>query len=97
MSRPIHWSELAIQHLAGIALYISRTSPLYADRLVERILHRIDALADFPALGVRTSESDDENVREVLEHPYRILYLAQPTRIDILAIVHGRQAIQWPK
>ena len=97
MSRPVHWSELAVQHLAGITLYINRTSPLYADRMVERILRRVDGLADFPDIGLRTSESEDENVREVFEHPYRILYLAQPTRVDILAIVHGRQDIQWPK
>ena len=86
-----------MQHLAGITLYINRTSPLYADRMVERILRRVDGLADFPDIGLRTSESEDENVREVFEHPYRILYLAQPTRVDILAIVHGRQDIQWPK
>lgn len=97
MSRPVHWSELAVQHLAAITLYISRTSPLYADRMVERILRRVDGLADFPDIGRRTSESADETVREVFENPYRILYLAQPTRIDILAIVHGRQGIEWPK
>ena len=97
MSRPVHWSELAVQHLASITLYISRTSPLYADRMVERILRRVDTLGDFPDIGLRTSESEDENVREVLENPYRILYLAQQSRIDILAIVHGRQDIEWPK
>lgn len=97
MSRPVHWSELVVEQLAGITLYISRTSPLYAERLVERIMHRVDTLADFPDIGLRAPESDDENVREVFENPYRILYLAQPTRVDILAIVHGRQNIAWPK
>lgn len=29
--------------------------------------------------------------------PYRIIYLAQPTRVDVLAIVHGRQQIDWPE
>lgn len=96
MSRPVHWSELAVQQLAGISLHIGRTSPLYADRMVERILRRVDVLAEFPDIGVRASEAKDENVRELLETPYRILYLAQPTRVDILAIVHGRQDISWP-
>jgi toxin ParE1/3/4 len=97
VSTPVHWSDVAVQHLARISLYIGRTSPLYADRIVERILSRVDALAEFPELGLRTSESPDENVREILENPYRILYLAQPTRVDILAIVHARQDVQWPK
>lgn len=97
MSRPVHWSDVALQHLAHISLYIGRTSPLYADRMIERILRRVEALAEFPDLGLRTSEYQDVNVREVFESPYRILYLAQPTRVDILAIVHARQDVQWPK
>ena len=63
--------------------------------MIDRILDRVDSLGAFPELGVRASDAD-ENVREILETPYRILYLAQPTRVDILAIVHGRQAITWP-
>ena len=86
-----------MQQLASITLYISRTSPLYAERTVERILRRVDTLAEFPDIGLRATEAEDEHVREVPEHPYRILYLAQPSRVDILAIVHGRQDITWPK
>jgi plasmid stabilization system protein ParE len=88
---------LAVQQLASIALYIGRTSPLYAERMVERILRRVDTLAEFPEIGLRASEAEDENVREVVENPYRILYLAQTSRVDILAIVHGRQEITWPR
>lgn len=80
-----------------LTLYIGRTSPLYAERVAERILRRVATLADFPDIGLRVSEAEDDSVREVLENPYRILYLAQPTRVDILAIVHGRQDIAWPK
>ncbi len=35
-------------------------------------------------------------IREVFEGPYRIMYLVQPNRVDILAIVHGRQQVIWP-
>jgi toxin ParE1/3/4 len=96
VNRPINWSDVAVQHLAAISLYIGRTSPLYANRMVERLLRRVDALAEFPDLGVRVSETENDNVHELVESPYRILYLAQPTRIDVLAIVHGRQDITWP-
>ena len=85
-----------MQQLASITLYIGRTSPLYAERMVDRILRRVETLAAFPDIGVRVSEAEDDNVREVLENPYRILYLAQPSRVDVLAIVHGRQDIVWP-
>ena len=95
MTLPVHWSALAIEHLAAIALYIRRTSPIYAERMIDRILDRAERLSTFPELGVRASEAEDENVREIFEASYRILYLAQPSRVDILAIVHGRQDITW--
>ena len=44
--------------------------------MVERIVHRVDTLADFPDIGLRAPESDDENVREVFENPYRILSIS---------------------
>ena len=63
--------------------------------MIDRILDRAERLSTFPELGVRASEAEDENVREIFEASYRILYLAQPSRVDILAIVHGRQDITW--
>jgi plasmid stabilization system protein ParE len=36
-------------------------------------------------------------VRELLEGPYRIIYLVQAARIDVLAVAHGRQDLRWPK
>ena len=95
MTLPVHWSALAIEHLAAIAHYIRRTSPIYAERMIDRILDRAESLSTFPELGVRASEAEDENVREIFEASYRILYLAQPSRVDIPAIVHGRQDITW--
>lgn len=97
MSRALHWSSSAVEHLAAIARYIGRTSPVYAERMVDRILQRVDRLAEFPELGHVVAEARDENIREVVEGPYRIIYLAQPTRVDVLAIVHGRRLIEWPE
>jgi plasmid stabilization system protein ParE len=41
-------------------------------------------------------EVEAGQIREVMEGPYRIIYLVQPTRIDVVAIVHGRQDLHWP-
>jgi plasmid stabilization system protein ParE len=65
--------------------------------MADRILQRVELLADFPELGHVVAEARDEQVREVIEGPYRIIYLAQPSRVDVLAIVHGRQLLDWPK
>jgi plasmid stabilization system protein ParE len=38
-------------------------------------------------------EYRDENIREVIEQPYRIVYRIKADQIDILAVVHGAQEI----
>ena len=59
---------MSVQQLAGIALYIGRTSPLYAERMVERILRRVDTLAEFPEIGLRASEADARLIALIKEH-----------------------------
>jgi plasmid stabilization system protein ParE len=95
--RPVHWSTTATEHLAAIARYIGRTSPVYAERMVDRLLARTAQLSEFPESGRPVAEASDEQVRELLEGPYRIIYFVQAARIDVLAVVHGRQDLRWPK
>ena len=96
MTRSVVWSATAAEHLESIALYVATVSPVYALRLVDRILAHIDHVAAFPESGRAVPEARDPNVREVFEGPYRIMYLAQATRVDILAIIHGRRHVAWP-
>lgn len=97
MSRAVHWSATAAEHLAAIARYIGRTSPVYAERMVDRLLARTAQLSEFPDSGRHFAEASDERVRELVEGPYRIIYFVQAGRIDVLAVVHGRQDLRWPK
>ena len=34
-----------------------------------------------------------EQIREVIESPYRIIYYIKPDQIDVLAVMHGAQNI----
>jgi toxin ParE1/3/4 len=36
---------------------------------------------------------DDENLRELIAHPYRLIYRIKPDRIDIIAVFHGAQQL----
>jgi toxin ParE1/3/4 len=96
VSRPVHWSATATEHLAALARYIGRTSPLYADRILDRLLARAAQLSEFPDSGRHVPEARDARIRELFEAPYRIIYLVQAARIDVLAVVHGRQELHWP-
>ena len=97
MSRPVHWSAAAADHVAAIARFIGRTSPIYAERIVDRLLARAAELQEFPERGRQVPEAKDNQVREVFEGPYRVIYLVQESRVDILAVVHGRQQLGWPE
>lgn len=64
--------------------------------MVDRLLTRTEQLSEFPDSGRQVAEVSDEQVRELLEGPYRIVYLVQAARIDVLAVVHSRQDLRWP-
>lgn len=96
MTRVVHWSATATEHLEAIATYVAAVSRVYALRLVDRILAQTDHLGEFPELGRAVPEAYDPSIREVFEGPYRIMYLVQPSRVDVLAVVHGRQQVTWP-
>jgi plasmid stabilization system protein ParE len=38
-------------------------------------------------------EYDAENVREVIDKPYRIIYRIKPDQVDVLAVIHGAQRL----
>ena len=96
MSRTVVWSTTASEQLEAIAVNIARVSPVYAYRLVDRLITRSEHLAQFPGIGRVSPRADDPNIRELLEGDYPMLYLVQTSRIDVLGVVHGRRDLRWP-
>lgn len=89
----IHWTDTAEGHLDAIYAYIARDSPVYAIRMVDRLTRRSQQIADFPLSGRKVPELEMEQIREVIEGAYRIIYYIKPDQIDVLAVIHGSQAI----
>jgi addiction module RelE/StbE family toxin len=89
----VHWTETAEGHLDAIYAYIAQDSPRYALRLVDRLTRRSRQIADFPLSGRKVPEYEMDQIREVIEGPYRIIYYIKPDQIDVLAVVHGSQDI----
>lgn len=85
----VHWTEAALADLRAAEAHIARHSTQYAASLIERIFARSGQLADFSHLGWMVPEHEDESLREVFEHPYRIIYRVLEQQIDILAVVHA--------
>ena len=85
----VHWTDTAEGHLDALYAYIARDSPEYAKRMVDRLTRRSQQIADFPFSGRRVPEYDIDQIREVIEGPYRIIYHIKPDQIDVLAVIHG--------
>lgn len=87
----VYWTSEARARLIEIQTYIARESPMVARDVVARILRRSRQLAVPPLLGRRLPEYPNADLREILERPFRIIYVVKPERIEIVTIKHYRQ------
>ena len=85
----VQWTDTAEGHLDAIYAHIALDSPAYAKRMVDRLTRRSQQIADFPLSGRRVPEYDIDQIREVIEGPYRIIYHIKPDQVDVLAVIHG--------
>ena len=83
------WSNTAIEHLLTLFEQISKDSPLYAQRIIERLIDRSEQIADFPLMGREVPEYQVRDIREVLEPPFRLIYQLHADQIDVLAVIHS--------
>jgi len=70
----VFWTDTAVNHLSSIYTYISQNSPQYAQRLVERLTQRSEQIVKFPFSGRIVPEFETEQIREIIEGSYRIIY-----------------------
>ncbi len=87
----VHWTDTAKDHLDAIHAYIVQDSLEYAKRMADRLTRRSQQIADFPLSGRRVPEYEIDQIREVIEGPYRIIYYIKPAQIDVLAVLNGAQ------
>ena len=87
----VYWTEPAEAHLAAIHAFLSQTSKRYADRTVDRLTARTKQIASFPRSGSVVPHAEALEIREVLEGPYRILYVVGAGHIEVLGVLHGRR------
>jgi plasmid stabilization system protein ParE len=74
MAYKIIWSLQARDDLREIVFFIAAHNPTAAESFGMRLMTKADSLAGFPQLGRVVPEENDENIREVILRPYRIIY-----------------------
>ena len=90
----ILWTEIAIDDLRYIHDYIARDSKVYADRVIDKIILRVDQLENFPKSGRVVPEFEDETIRELIQGNYRIIYKTSITQVSILRIHHSARLLK---
>jgi plasmid stabilization system protein ParE len=64
---------MAVEDLENIAEYIAKDSEYYAADFVERIITQVGKLESFANIGRKVPEQNDDNVREIIYHNYRLV------------------------
>jgi plasmid stabilization system protein ParE len=79
--------------LQAVRDYLARSSPGYAQALAARVVARAEALADQPLSGAEVEEYGDPDIREVFEHPYRIIYRVAGADVQVVAVIHSSRQL----
>ena len=91
----IRWLKDAKMDLKEIFDYISLDSKRYARLQIERIQQRTKILKSHPNLGKIVVETDNPQIKEIIEGNYRIIYRnVNENRIDILLVHHSARDLK---
>jgi plasmid stabilization system protein ParE len=85
------WTKFAETQLDAIHDYVAQTSQEYARRVVDNLTRRSIQIASFPFSGRVVPEYELNEVRELIEGPYRVIYLIHEEKeeIEVLAVIHS--------
>ena len=86
------WSPLAEQRALEAVEAIAKDRPNAAVAWLEELLARVAALDHLAKRGRVVPEIGKASHRQLLHHPYRIIYRIDPSQVVILAIRHERRA-----
>ena len=62
--------------------------------MIDRLSSREKQIIAFPQSGRMVPEVEREDVRELIEPPYRIIYRLSAEHIDILTVMHGARILR---
>ena len=90
-----HWAHVPVLLCSA---ELAKDSVRYAEFDVKRIRKRTEILKSFLFAGKVTKEIGNENIRELIERNYRIIYrIINKQRVDILTIHHSARDLTTRK
>jgi addiction module RelE/StbE family toxin len=89
----IVWSPRAVRHLVDLRAYIEKDSEQNAAAVAKRILEAVEPLETQPEMG-RPGRVLGTRELVIPDTPYIIPYRVRRERLELIAVLHGRQ--KWP-
>src|SRR5690606_18720153 len=89
----VFWLAWALVRLDEILAYIAKDNPDAAMQVVAQIVSRAEQISAFPQSGRRVADFERDDVRELIEGQYRIVYRVGVRRIDVLTVKHCAQRL----
>ena len=89
----VEFTSHATDQLERIYDYVAADSVANAASLISRIIDRAESLAEHSMRGRRVPEFVRDDIREVRERPYRIIYRVGYDVVQILTVMHERRLL----
>ncbi len=89
MPSKIYWTLQARDDLRAVRTHIARDAPVTASAYIRKLRTSVGRLREFPYSGEMVPEVGQEDLREVLQGSYRLIYRVSERRVDILAVFHS--------
>lgn len=89
----LRWTERAANDLIAIGEYIAADNPTAARAWVEKLRQRAVKASKMPRTGRVVPEIARDDVREVLQRNYRIVYRVVDDRIVVLTVFEGHRLL----
>lgn len=93
----ILWTHTAEADLTAIVDYIAAESPADAGNVLQTLQRRAQALETQPARGRIVPEMraiDVYQYRELIEHPWRIVYKIEQSRVLVMGVFDSRRDLE---
>jgi len=91
------FSDSALFDLEQIIQYHKdQEVPQVGKDLVAGIINRIESLSDHPDIGRKVPEFDDQRIRELIQPPFRIVYVKEKSNIYIIRVWRSERSLVLP-
>jgi plasmid stabilization system protein ParE len=79
------------------AHYLEQGVPEIGEQFVNAILKKTQRLIDHPDSGRKVPEFDQEQIREIIHPPFRIVYLLHPSVINLVRVWRSERLLLLPE